>query len=83
MTEVLHRVAETARSWGRRDDLSPGDRYMASQMGDLAAYLAGRPFPHDDDLASLRILSCRLCRRIGAANCFDEAQACSMGFAAA
>lgn len=83
MSAVLQRVAETARNWGRRADLSPGDRYLATQMDHLASYLARHPFPHAEDVASLRILSCRLCQRIGAANCASEPKACCMGFAPA
>lgn len=83
MNPVLDRVAEAARDWGRREDLSPGDRYLASQMGHLASFLARKPFPHGEDVDSLHILSCRLCQRIGANSCRDESEACCMGFNAA
>lgn len=82
MSEVLKRVAETARQWGSREDLSPGDRYLASQMDHLATYLSRATFPHVEDVDSLHILTCRLCQRIGAASCREATETCCMGFSA-
>lgn len=83
MSPVLERVAETARHWGRREDLSPGDRYIALQMDHLASFLSRKPFPPGDDVDCLHVLSCRLCQRIGADRCRQENEACCMGFSTA
>jgi len=83
MSPALERVAETARNWGLREDLSPGDRYLALQMDHLASFLCGKPFPHGEDVDCLHILSCRLCQRIGADCCRNETEACCMGFSTA
>jgi hypothetical protein len=79
MTDVLVHIAETARSWGTRADLPEGDRHFADQVGELAAFLSRRPFPHEDDMDSLRILGCRLCQRVGEARCRDQANDCCLG----
>jgi hypothetical protein len=83
VSKSLHRVAEIARSWGQRGDLSENDRGFAREVGELAAFLSHRPFPHQDDVSSLRILACRLCQRVGAVECHEQQSSCSLGFAEA
>lgn len=82
MSEALIRIAETAHHWGRRDDLSANDRDFAHQVAELAFFLSRRPFPHEDDVGSLHILGCRLCRKVGAASCGERADNCCLGLAA-
>ncbi|MDD5249230.1 MAG: hypothetical protein PHY45_09600 [Rhodocyclaceae bacterium] len=82
MSTVLHRVAEIAQTWGQRGDLSENDRGFAREVGELAAFLSGRPFPNEDDVSSLHLLGCRLCRRVGAVKCGEQQSDCSLGFAA-
>ena len=79
MTDVLSHIAETARTWGKRDDLPEGDRHFADEVGELASFLSLRPFPHEDDVDSLRILGCRLCQRVGASNCREQSNDCCLG----
>ena len=83
VSKALHRVAEIARSWGQRGDLSENDRGFAREVGELAAFLSHRPFPHQDDVSSLHILGCRLCQRVGAVECHERQRSCSLGFAEA
>lgn len=83
MSKKFHRVAEMALAWEQRGDLSEGDRSVAHEVGELAAFLSRRPFPHQDDVSSLHILSCRLCRRVGAVCCSERQSDCAMGFAEA
>lgn len=81
MSAILSRIVEAAQRWERRDDLSDWDRHFAAQVGELAATLArNSPFPHADDMDSLRLLSCRLCQRVGAANCREPESSCCLGF---
>lgn len=80
MSEALTRLADTARSWGRRGDLSDVDRHFACQVSEFAAFLSRSPFPHEEDLDSLRALGCRLCQRVGAANCREQQGNCCFGF---
>ncbi|MGE5467053.1 MAG: hypothetical protein ACM3Y9_06470 [Ignavibacteria bacterium] len=80
MGKRFHRVAEVARNWERRVDLSESDRGFAREVGELANFLSRRPFPHQDDVSSLHILGCRLCQRIGAAECRERQSACQLGF---
>lgn len=82
MSEALTRLADAARNWGRRGDLSEVDRHFAGQVSELAALLSRSPFPHEEDLDSLRLLGCRLCQRVGAAHCREQ-QGCCFGFARA
>lgn len=81
MSEALTRIADAARSWGQRGDLSEIDRHFASQVSELAAFLSRRPFPHEEDLDSLRLLGCRLCQRVGEASCREQRNRCCFGFA--
>lgn len=81
MSEALTRLADAARTWGRRGDLSDADRHFASQVSELASFLSRRPFPHEEDLDSVRILGCRLCQRVGAADCCKQQGNCCFGFA--
>jgi len=80
MSEALIRLADTARTWGRRSDLSDIDRHFAGQVSELAAFLSRSPFPHEEDLDSLRALGCRLCQRVGEANCREHRGGCCLGF---
>ncbi len=83
MPKKFHRIAETALVWERRGDLSENDRGVAHEVGELATFLSHRPFPHHEDVSSLHVLSCSLCRRIGAVACGEQQSGCAMGFAEA
>jgi hypothetical protein len=83
MPKKFHRVAEVALNWQRRVDLSENDRGFARDVGELADLLAHRPFPHQDDVSSLHILGCRLCRRLGGVECRKQQSDCKLGFAEA
>jgi hypothetical protein len=76
--DVLAHIAETAHAWSRRADLPATDRSFATEVGELAAFLSVRLFPHAEDVDALRVLGCRLCRRVGAANCDDPAGDCHL-----
>ncbi|HEX8987910.1 MAG TPA: hypothetical protein VF816_08115 [Rhodocyclaceae bacterium] len=80
MSQGLYRVAEVVEGWGRRGDLSESDRGFARDVRELAAFLSRRPFPHHEDVASLHILGCRLCQRVGAAECSTSQSRCALGF---
>lgn len=83
MPERLDRIAKVTQVWGLRADLAESDRRFARKVGELADFLSHRPFPHQDDLNSLYILGCRLCRRIEAVECCDPQSNCVLGFAQA
>lgn len=83
MSKTFHRVAEITLHWQRRVDLSESDRGFAREIGELASYLSRRPFPHEDDVKSLHILGCRLCRRVGDDACGERQSNCKLGFASA
>jgi hypothetical protein len=72
-----------ALTWQRRDGLSESDRGLAREVRELAHLLSHRPFPHQEDLKSLHILGCHLCRRVGDVKCEEQQYNCALGFAEA
>ena len=82
MDQTFDKAARRAREWAMRSGLSDSNRTLCLIVSALAESLCDGGYIETEDVESLVLLGCELCRRLGESGGCVAPEACPLGLAA-